>query len=225
MASSITSMAAFITRLPSKTASPFTPPSRCEVPGYMVACRMVFVLQRRARPRRAMLTALVLCFAGSARGDSVFLRGGEKLMGRIISEEAGKVVFESQNLGKLELARDRIERLERDAPVPVAAPISTNGASGSGGGARTNAFYPWLTSQALGNSNRNDWIQIKSGEWLRGRIKSLQDDRLDFDSEELDLLSFDWKKICTLRSPRLQSVGIENLQRVEGSVIVTTNEV
>jgi len=49
----------------------------------MVACRMVFELRQRARPRRAILTALVLCFAGSALGDSVFLRGGEKLIGRV----------------------------------------------------------------------------------------------------------------------------------------------
>jgi len=98
-------------------------------------------------------------------------------------------------------------------------------ASAAAGSALTNTFYPWEAFPTLGNSNRNDWIQIKSGEWLRGRIKSLQDDRLDFDSEELNLLSFDWKNIYTLRSPRLQSVGIENLERVDGSVFVTTNEV
>ncbi|HOK71968.1 MAG TPA: hypothetical protein PLM83_10980, partial [Bacillota bacterium] len=31
-----------------------------------------------------------------------------------------------------------------------------------------------------------DWIQLKSGEWLKGRIKALQEDKLEFDSEELE---------------------------------------
>ncbi|MBE2212749.1 MAG: DUF481 domain-containing protein [Opitutaceae bacterium] len=45
-----------------------------------------------------------------------------------------------------------------------------------------------------------DWIQLKSGEWLKGRIRAMQDDELEFDSEELDVLTFDWKDIRQLRS-------------------------
>lgn len=70
-----------------------------------------------------------------------------------------------------------------------------------------------------------DWIQLKSGEWLKGKIKSLQDERLEFNSEELDLLSFDWESVRTVRSPRLVSVRIEKLKPVDGSILVTTNEV
>jgi len=70
-----------------------------------------------------------------------------------------------------------------------------------------------------------DWIQLKSGEWLKGRIKSLQEEKIEFDSEELDLLTFDWKDILTVRSPRLNSVRIEKLKPVDGSLVVTTNEV
>lgn len=70
-----------------------------------------------------------------------------------------------------------------------------------------------------------DWIQLKSGEWLKGRVKSLQDEKLEFDSEELNLLTFDWKDIRTVRSPRLVSVRIEKLKPVDGSLLVTTNEV
>jgi putative salt-induced outer membrane protein YdiY len=47
-----------------------------------------------------------------------------------------------------------------------------------------------------------DWIQLKSGEWLKGRIKAMQDRELEFDSEELDLLTFDWEDVRQLRSPR-----------------------
>jgi hypothetical protein len=37
-----------------------------------------------------------------------------------------------------------------------------------------------------------DWIQLKSGEWLKGTIKAMQKHELEFDSEELDHLKFDW---------------------------------
>lgn len=70
-----------------------------------------------------------------------------------------------------------------------------------------------------------DWIQLKSGEWLKGRIKSLQDEKLEFDSEELDQLTFDWEKILTIRSPHRVSVRIEDQKPIDGTLLVTTNEV
>ena len=47
-----------------------------------------------------------------------------------------------------------------------------------------------------------DWIQLKSGEWLKGRIKAMQERQLEFDSEELNDLTFDWKDIRQVRSAR-----------------------
>ena len=31
-----------------------------------------------------------------------------------------------------------------------------------------------------------DWVQLKSGEWLRGQLKYIQDKDVEFDSDELD---------------------------------------
>ncbi len=76
-----------------------------------------------------------------------------------------------------------------------------------------------------GGSDDFDWIELKSGEWLKGRIKSLQDEKLEFDSEELNLLTFDWKNIRAVRSPRQVSVRIEKLKPMDGLLLVTTNEV
>lgn len=70
-----------------------------------------------------------------------------------------------------------------------------------------------------------DWIELKSGEWLKGKIKSLQDEQLQFDSEEMDVRTFDWKDIRTVRSPRLNSVRFEDKTTAEGSLFITTNEV
>ena len=69
-----------------------------------------------------------------------------------------------------------------------------------------------------------DWIELKSGEWLKGRIKSMQDEKLEFDSEELNLHEFKWEDIRTVRSPRLHSVSFDTKGKIEGSLLVTTNE-
>jgi hypothetical protein len=45
-----------------------------------------------------------------------------------------------------------------------------------------------------------DWIQLKNGEWLKGDIEDLQDDRLVFDSDELNTLELDMEDIYALYS-------------------------
>ncbi len=48
-----------------------------------------------------------------------------------------------------------------------------------------------------------DWIRMSSGEWLRGEIHTLNDDDLDFESEDLDDLELDWDDVVELRSGRV----------------------
>lgn len=45
-----------------------------------------------------------------------------------------------------------------------------------------------------------DWLQLKSGEWLRGRITIMQKESLEFDSDELDNLVIKWKNVKYLKS-------------------------
>jgi putative salt-induced outer membrane protein YdiY len=73
-----------------------------------------------------------------------------------------------------------------------------------------------------------DWIQLKSGEWLKGEIKSLQADKLSFDSDELDLLEFKWKDVHKLISPHMNTVLIddgEKREQVLGSLWITRDKV
>ena len=70
-----------------------------------------------------------------------------------------------------------------------------------------------------------DWIQLKSGEWLKGRIKAMQKRKLEFDSEELKLLTFDWKDIRQMRSPHLNEMLFEKHGKVTGPVAITPEQV
>ncbi len=69
--------------------------------------------------------------------------------------------------------------------------------------------------------DRFDWIQLKSGEWLKGRIKAMQDRKLEFDSEELKLMTFDWKDIRQMRTSRYVGVLFEGQETIWGPVAIT----
>ena len=60
--------------------------------------------------------AILLALSALARADTIYLRGGEKVIGKVITDERTKVVIESQTLGRLTILRERIERIELDPP-------------------------------------------------------------------------------------------------------------
>lgn len=61
-----------------------------------------------------------------------------------------------------------------------------------------------------------DWIQTKSGEWFKGTIKSMFDDKLEFDSDEIGLHTFDFPDVIRIKSYHIISVNIENLATFPG---------
>jgi hypothetical protein len=70
-----------------------------------------------------------------------------------------------------------------------------------------------------------DWIQLKSGEWLKGELKVLYDKKLEFDSDELDLLELDWEDVKQVRGHRIFGVRFEGPITVEGLLQVTEDKV
>jgi len=65
-----------------------------------------------------------------------------------------------------------------------------------------------------------DWIQLTSGEWLRGELDNLFDDELEFDSDILDDLTLDWEDVARVISPRMFGVSIQGRAPVSGVVTV-----
>jgi len=61
-----------------------------------------------------------------------------------------------------------------------------------------------------------DWVQLKHKEWLMGEIKSMYNDGLEFDSDNLDLQSIDWADVTYLRSAGTSSINIEDIGEVIG---------
>jgi putative salt-induced outer membrane protein YdiY len=158
---------------------------------------------------------LLLLSVVSAQADSVLLQGGERLIGRIIREDAGKLIFESQNLGRFEIPRERVEKIEHTPAAPGAVAVPAM--------APTGPFLPWLDPEA--GTNNFDWIQLKSSEWLKGRLKSLQDDEVEFDSDEFDRQEFDWEDVWQVYSPRQNETLFENKKKLSGPIHITRQQV
>ena len=79
---------------------------------------------------------------------------------------------------------------------------------------------PWLPA-----AKDFDWVQLTSGEWLKGEIKSMYSESLEFDSDKLDLLSIDWDDVKYLKSYRPSSVNIEHSEPVTGSLQISGDKV
>jgi hypothetical protein len=67
------------------------------------------------------------------------------------------------------------------------------------------------------NASKFDWIQLNSGEWLKGKIRRIQDETVSFDSKKLDDLSFDWKDITELVTGREHTFRFADRRIVTGT--------
>jgi putative salt-induced outer membrane protein YdiY len=54
-----------------------------------------------------------------------------------------------------------------------------------------------------------DWIQLMSGEWLKGDFKVLYDYVIEFDSDEMDLQEFDFEDVKRLRTRNMKTILIQ----------------
>jgi putative salt-induced outer membrane protein YdiY len=70
-----------------------------------------------------------------------------------------------------------------------------------------------------------DWLELTSGEWLKGEFKALYDDTLEFDSDKLGLLELDWKDVRRVVNGRPHMVRSQDRQEFSGSVYIDENRV
>ena len=61
-----------------------------------------------------------------------------------------------------------------------------------------------------------DWIRLTSDEWLKGDLIAMYDDELEFDSDELGLLTLDWDDIAEVLTHGSQSVRLLDGRILEG---------
>lgn len=73
--------------------------------------------------------------------------------------------------------------------------------------------------------DKYDWIQLKSGEWLKGELIVLYNGRLEFDSTELDLLTLDFEDVVEIRSAQLMQVRLLGEEDLIGILLMADGQV
>lgn len=88
---------------------------------------------------------------------------------------------------------------------------------------QTTSKLPWDPLPEF--PDKFDWIQLTSGEWLKGEFKVLYEDKLQFDSDELDLQKIDWKDVRYVRGSGVFTVRFEGPFTIDGLLEVTEDKV
>jgi hypothetical protein len=65
-----------------------------------------------------------------------------------------------------------------------------------------------------------DWVKLTSDEWLKGDIISMYDQKLEFDSDELDIQIIDLDDVAELRSKNWQSIRMYDGTIAEGYLVI-----
>ncbi|MGO8926698.1 MAG: DUF481 domain-containing protein [Limisphaerales bacterium] len=106
------------------------------------------------------------------------------------------------------------------SPTNAALPALTNPPSALNPQPSTNSWRP----PGIGHDGA-DWIQLKSGEWLRGRLNYVQDRKVEFDSDELKDLSLDLKNVRQVFSAKPFFAKFEGRDQIFGTVVVSNDVV
>ena len=70
-----------------------------------------------------------------------------------------------------------------------------------------------------------DWVQLTSGEWLKGQIRVMYQDSMEFDSEELDLQTFDLEDINVIRSAQIINLRMRSGRTATGKLLLEGDQV
>ena len=70
-----------------------------------------------------------------------------------------------------------------------------------------------------------DWVRLKSGEWLKGELLSLERDALEFDSDILDDVTIDWDDVQAVYTYRPMAVLLAGGVKVYGQLQLEPNNI
>lgn len=77
----------------------------------------------------------------------------------------------------------------------------------------------------LKKSIKYDWLQLTSGEWLKGDIHSLYNGVLTFDSDKLGIQEIEWEDIDVLKSSQEMTVLLNSGGALKGILTVARGEI
>lgn len=157
-----------------------------------------------------------------AHGDVLVGTNGERFVGTVIQETTDTIVFDSELGGRMTIPRAKVRDLERQAPAM--ATVETNTPATETNQLATRTLHLDWRPPAVGHDGF-DWIQLKSGEWLKGQLKYIQQKHVEFDSDELEELDLKLKDVRQLYSAKPVFTKFHDSQSFYGTVIISNQEV
>ena len=131
----------------------------------------------------------------------------------VIPSEEVIVVEDTSGLSDDEVRKKAKESdTKLEAVVPVSEVVKALDKSGNVNISKIQQDFSEISPTPL----KYDWVKTKPGEWFKGEIKGLYDNKLEFDSVEIGLYSFDFDDIVWIKSYNIISVNIENLATFPG---------
>jgi hypothetical protein len=166
---------------------------------------------------KSFCCAQILCaLTLLARADVLVGTNGERFIGSVISETTNTVVFDSELAGRLKLPQSKIRELQRAPLMPMTnAPIAT---------VVTNALTNAVSWKPPGvGHDGSDWVELKSGEWLRGDFRYLQNKEIGFDSDEMEMQTLKLKDVRRLYTAHRVFTQFEDQKPAYGRVVISND--
>ena len=149
-----------------------------------------------------------------ARGDLLVGTNGERFVGTVIEETTSNVAFESEFAGRLTFPvknrRTQARQPVTVTNVPVVSVVVANSPTNS---------ISWKPPGV--GPDGSDWVQLKSGEWLKGDLKYIQNKEVEFDSDELDQQTLKLKDVSKVYSAHRVFTQFVNQEPVYGRVVIS----
>ncbi|MGB3052503.1 MAG: DUF481 domain-containing protein [Polyangiales bacterium] len=70
-----------------------------------------------------------------------------------------------------------------------------------------------------------DWVQLVSGEWIKGNIARMREDKMEFDSDKLDMLNLDFADVALVHSPQVNTYVFDDRVSATGRAVITEDAV
>jgi putative salt-induced outer membrane protein YdiY len=70
-----------------------------------------------------------------------------------------------------------------------------------------------------------DWVRLASGEWIKGDLKRMRDEKVEFDSDKLDLLNIDFADVTHIHSPHVNTYVFDDRVSATGKAVITPDTV
>ena len=173
---------------------------------------------------RTLLWLWLLLAAGPLFARDLLVgTNGEQFVGTVITETESNVVFESEMAGQVTFPRSKIRALQR-APVVTATNAAPALATTTNSPATNAPVSAAWRPPGVGRDG-SDWVQLRSGEWLKGQLRYIQNKEVGFDSDEMDEQILKLKNVSKVYSAQPMFTQFADQPSVYGRVVISNDVV